>query len=168
MPECSCEKFPTESILNTDNLKNTTYTSFTVDYIKKDFGSVEEFYKLDDKIKTIILQLYNERELDNKIVMGDNWSRKFNCTESYKLIHDARKFNIKTNNNIHMTISDYNFRIRCNELNPNNIDFDDIEKYLEDNDYIYSKNDSEFHLVDHLFKMAQICNSNGYITETEI
>lgn len=134
---------------------------FTSEYIVKDFGSFEEFDKLDDNVKRIILQLYHERDLDNNIQMNSNWARKFNCTNSYKLVHDISKYDLKKDEDCCATKSYYNFIMRSNELNVNEINHDEIVNYLKNNNYYYYEDDEEDFTFKKLYEMAE--KSSGYI-----
>lgn len=158
-----CEEFPKECILDI-NLPNTRYNSWTVEFIISDFGSLDNFYKLDDNTKTIILQLYHERNIDNNKINCSNWTRKFNCTNSSKILHTKPKYIMETDTYHKTDINTFNFYVRCNQLNLEDIDSDDIEEYLLQNNLINEQEDQNY-TFSKLSEMAKKSNSNGYITQ---
>lgn len=161
-----CEEFPKECILDI-NLPNTRYNSWTVDFIKSDFGSLDNFYKLDDNTKTIILQLYHERNIDNNKINSSNWSKKFNCTNSSKILRTKPKYIMEIDEYLSSDIYTFNFNVRCNKLNIDDIDSYDIEEYLLQNDLLI-ENDDKCYTFAKLSQMANDSNSNGYITREYI
>ena len=159
-----CEEFPKECILDI-KLPNTLYNSWAVEFIISDFECLDNFYKLDNNTKTIILQLYHERNIDNNKINSSNWSKKFNCTNSSKILRTKPKYIMETDNYLSSDVNTFNFYVRCNKLNVEdiNIDSDDIEEYLLQNDLII-ENDDKFYTFAKLSQMANDSNLNGYIT----
>lgn len=81
------------------NIKNTMLYNYTDKMIEMDFGSVDEFEKLDIKAKTVILQLYHERMMDNNKTYFNGYDRLFNTTtESSYLINTMPLYNILEDN----------------------------------------------------------------------
>lgn len=144
------------------NLPNTRYNDWTIEFIISDFGYLDNFYKLDDNTKTIILQLYHERNIDNNKINSSNWTKKFNCTNSSKILRSKPKYIMETDDYHQTNINTFNFYVRCNELNID-IDSDDIEEYLLQNNLIIENDEKTFTFAK-LSQMANTSNSDSYIT----
>ena len=163
MSVCNCESVNDETIYLSNgikNLKNIAINEIDVEYIKADFGSIDEFLLLDDKIKTLVLQLYHERNLDHRISPGSNWSRNFTCSKSYKVLHNNKHL-YDWNDYYQSTKSLYNFHNRCNELNVNEIDADLVIDYLRLNNIYYSEEDEIYYTYTELKNMNY--DIDGYI-----